>query len=131
MNHKGSKVKLASLRPTMAMANLAVAKPLEHTMNPNSWRVGLASATARGYGYRWQQERLRFLAAHPLCCMCEAEGRVTAATVVDHEVPHQGDQQLFWDRTNWRAMCKPHHDSDAQRKDNLVKAGQGAGDGKP
>lgn len=47
--------------------------------------------------------------------MCEAQGRITAATVVDHIKPHKGDQGLFWDRANWQALCKPHHDSTKQR----------------
>ncbi len=36
---------------------------------------------------------------------------VVAATVVDHVKAHKGDQQLFWDETNHRAVCKPHHDA--------------------
>lgn len=68
------------------------------------------SATARGYSSAWQRARLGFLASHPLCVRCEAQGIVEAATVVDHKVPHRGDKQLFWDRTNWQPLCKPCHD---------------------
>ena len=25
---------------------------------------------------------------------------------VDHIVPHKGDQQLFWDQSNWQALCR-------------------------
>lgn len=49
--------------------------------------------------------------------MCEAEGRTTAASVVDHIKPHRGDQALFWDRANWQPLCKPHHDRDKQREE--------------
>jgi 5-methylcytosine-specific restriction protein A len=49
--------------------------------------------------------------------MCRAKGRVTAATVVDHIIPHKGDPILMWDRTNWQSLCKPHHDSDKQSQD--------------
>lgn len=67
------------------------------------------SANARGYTYRWQQARAAYLAAHPLCVACEAEGRVTAAAEVDHIVPHKGDEALFWDQENWQALCKACH----------------------
>jgi 5-methylcytosine-specific restriction protein A len=36
---------------------------------------------------------------------------VVAATVVDHVVPHRGDQRLFWDPGNWAPSCKPCHDA--------------------
>jgi len=42
--------------------------------------------------------------------MCEAQGRITLATVVDHIVPHRGDRDLFFDPTNLQSLCKPHHD---------------------
>lgn len=75
------------------------------------------SARERGYDSRWDKARRTFLSRHPLCVMCEREGRVTAATVVDHIIPHRGDQKLFWDTGNWQSLCKPHHDRDKQRHD--------------
>ena len=68
------------------------------------------TASQRGYNSRWQKARLTFLARHPLCAECERQGKVTAATVVDHVIPHKGDQRLFWDTSNWQAMCKTCHD---------------------
>jgi 5-methylcytosine-specific restriction protein A len=105
----------ATLAPLVQRADLLIAKPAPSAAG--SWRTGMSSAAERGYGYRWQQARARFLREHPLCCYCEREGRVTAATVVDHHIPHRGDEKLFWDQNNWRALCKRHHDSDAQKKD--------------
>ena len=80
-----------------------------------------AKTAARGYGGKWQRERLAYLHQNPLCVMCQAEGRVTAASVVDHIVPHKGDPKLMWDRGNWQSLCAPHHNSDKQRID---KGGQ-------
>lgn len=54
----------------------------------------------------------------PLCVMCSAEGVTTAAEVVDHIKPHRGDQQLFWDQSNWQSLCKTHHDSDKARQEH-------------
>lgn len=71
------------------------------------------------YNRRWDKARRHWLAGHPLCVMCEAAGRLTPATVVDHVKPHKGDVALFWDASNWQSLCKQHHDSDKQRQDIL------------
>lgn len=75
------------------------------------------SARQRGYTHRWVKARATYLKRHPLCVMCEREGRVTAARVVDHIIPHRGDQALFWDTDNWQSLCRPHHDSAKQREE--------------
>jgi len=84
-----------------------------------SWRAGKTTAE-RGYGGKWQRERASFLRENPLCVDCLEAGVVAAATVVDHKVPHRGDQKLFWDRDNWQPLCDSHHSSDAQRRDNKI-----------
>jgi len=68
------------------------------------------SAAARGYNKRWQSARRRYLQLHPLCVECERKGHVIPATVVDHIIPHRGDETLFWDESNWQALCKKCHD---------------------
>lgn len=75
------------------------------------------SARERGYDSRWDKARKTFLRTHPLCRMCEAQGRVTPATVVDHIIPHKGDQALFWDTGNWQPLCTHHHNSAKQREE--------------
>lgn len=74
--------------------------------------VTRGSAAKRGYGRRWQAARAAFLSRpeHANCVDCAAEGRTVFATVVDHVIPHKGDQRLFWDETNWAPRCKYHHD---------------------
>jgi len=68
------------------------------------------SSSERGYGSRWRKARLYFLKEFPLCVECEKQGRLTAATVVDHIIPHKGNKELFWDTRNWRPLCKRCHD---------------------
>ena len=63
---------------------------------------------------RWQAIRRAQLAEFPLCCMCIEREIVTAAEVVDHVVPHRGDEDLFWSGP-FQSLCKPHHDSTKQR----------------
>ena len=66
---------------------------------------------------RWQRLREAQLAAEPLCRVCDAMGRVTAAVVVDHRQPHRGNERLFFDPGNLQSLCEPHHNSAAQSKD--------------
>lgn len=89
------------------------------------------SSSSRGYGHRWQKARATFLKAHPLCTYCKAQGLLTPATVVDHIVPHRGDQKLFWDSSNWQGLCKLHHDSTKQREELGATVNQVGLDGFP
>ncbi|MFG1301913.1 HNH endonuclease signature motif containing protein [Xanthobacter sp. V3C-3] len=63
------------------------------------------SARERGYSSKWDAERAAYLKTHPECVRCPRP-----ATVVDHIQPHRGDHRLFWDRSNWQALCRPCHD---------------------
>jgi 5-methylcytosine-specific restriction endonuclease McrA len=56
-----------------------------------------------------------------LCVEHERRGLVVASTIVDHVVPHEGDQGLFWDTDNWQALCKPCHDSWKQKQEAAGK----------
>ncbi len=76
------------------------------------------SASSRGYGSAWQKASKAFLQTHPLCEECAGHGRYVKATVVDHIVPHRGDRKLFWDRSNWRALCKRCHDRKTGQEDS-------------
>jgi len=79
------------------------------------------SRQSRGYGNRWARRSTLFRARYPLCGMrpdgrapvmsqCFDEGRPTLADVVDHVVPHKGDQSLFWDELgNWQSLCSTCH----------------------
>jgi len=71
----------------------------------------------RGYDVRWRKESKLFLQAHPLCACCKNQGRLTAATVVDHKIPHKGNKVLFWDKGNWQPLCKQCHDKKTASED--------------
>lgn len=72
---------------------------------------------------RWLALRAEHLAAHPVCVTCEAAGRTTAATVVDHKTPHRGDERLFFDPGNVQSLCdeEPYrcHSRHKQREERL------------
>jgi HNH endonuclease len=56
----------------------------------------------------YRNQRRVFLLNNPLCCMCK---RPRPAEVLDHIIPHKGNERLFWDERNWQPLCKHCHDS--------------------
>ena len=93
------------------------------------------TSTERGYNNRWRKARKHFLSKHPLCVVCAKEGRVVAATVVDHVTSAKDSPELFWDESNWQPLCKYHHDTKTAKEDGAfgksLGTGLGGGGGKP
>lgn len=64
---------------------------------------------------RWLQLRRQVLNAHPICQMCEAECKMSAATEVHHIVPVETASTsremaaLMFDPHNVMALCRQHH----------------------
>lgn len=75
-----------------------------------AYEVRRGSARDRGYTSRWDKAAVTYKRDNPLCIGCEAVDRVELAKVVDHIIPHKGDQSLFWDKANWQPCCAMHHD---------------------
>ncbi len=69
------------------------------------------SASARGYGRRWQKARRIWLARYPLCAEHLRQGETAPAEVVDHIVPHKGNMKAFWDQSNWQSLCTTCHNA--------------------
>ena len=69
------------------------------------------------YGRKWKKLSKLFLMSNPLCLRCRRDGRVSIATIVHHAIPHRGGEMLFWDQSNWEAICQPHHDGEAQAEE--------------
>lgn len=76
------------------------------------------SAAKRGYGSKWQRLSKAYLRKNPLCVKCKADGSFVTATVVDHIVPHRGDEVLMWSESNWQALCKHCHDKKTGNEDS-------------
>ena len=79
---------------------------------------GRGGAAARGYGSNWNRARRVFLEAHPLCSECMKQGLYVKATDVDHIIPHRGDPKLFWDQSNWQALCHSCHSKKTNESDH-------------
>ncbi len=57
----------------------------------------------------WRKLRLSVLNSEPLCRICKAAGKVTAAYLVDHIVPVKQCGE-FWDRENLQPLCNDCHE---------------------
>jgi 5-methylcytosine-specific restriction endonuclease McrA len=90
---------------------------LKSSVSVGTWFPTGANSNSRGYTYAWRKARERFLARNPLCVKCETAGLIEAANVVDHKIPHRGDQVLFWSEENWQSLCGPCHSGAKQREE--------------
>lgn len=86
--------------------SLASIKPM-----PSDVEAGSAERARLYCSGRWRRARLRFLAGHPLCVLCEQAGCVVAAVAVDHRDGHRTVTWLhrFWDETRWQGLCLNCH----------------------
>lgn len=66
---------------------------------------------------RWRKTRELFLQDHPFCEECHRNGDITLANVVDHKIPHRGNERLAWDVNNFAALCQSCHSTKTASKD--------------
>jgi 5-methylcytosine-specific restriction protein A len=77
----------------------------------------------RAYGRSWDKIRAAVLAQQPLCVACEQQGRLTAASEVDHVISlARGGSH---ERANLQSLCKSCH----SRKTAKLDGGFGRGSG--
>ena len=65
----------------------------------------------------WRQASKEFIKENPLCVECLEESVYEPSRVTDHVIPYKGDMDLFWDRSNWQALCFMHHNRKTARED--------------
>lgn len=78
----------------------------------------------------WRGIRRQQLARHPLCAMCEKEGRLTPATVCDHIEPHKCDWIKFVNGP-FQSLCTDHHNTTKQQQELLGYSKDVGADGHP
>jgi 5-methylcytosine-specific restriction endonuclease McrA len=71
---------------------------------------------------RWQALRLEVLARDLYTCqqtgvMLVGGPNQPNSPVVDHKVPHKGDERLFWDINNLQAVSKEYHDGEKRSQE--------------
>lgn len=77
-------------------------KPVERGYQAHSVRTPLYDTA------RWRTLRKAQLQREPLCRRCQADARLTPASVVDHIKPvNQGGD--FWDTANHQSLCQSCH----------------------
>ena len=63
---------------------------------------------------QWQVLRQIQLSKHPLCAGCEAEGIVTAASVIDHIFPWSRINKEAFFINKFQSLCPTHHANKTQ-----------------
>jgi 5-methylcytosine-specific restriction enzyme A len=92
-------------------------RPVDRNKVKRAMAKTVVSRSLRGYTHEWYVASKEYLKQNPLCVDCIDEGIRSPSQCTDHEIPHKGDMALFWDRSNWRARCKHHHDVKTATRD--------------
>ena len=90
------------------------------------WRSWCKSPT-------WKSIRRHRLAEEPRCRQCAIEGRIVAASHVDHIEPHLGQWLLFFKYENTQSLCAHHHHrlNHTEKRGNSTKQANGPVGGCP
>jgi 5-methylcytosine-specific restriction protein A len=75
---------------------------------------------AKRYDFRWRSYRNAYIQQHPLCELCEQQGRLRPAEEVHHKLPLSDGGTHDWE--NLQALCKSCH-SRITIKSNGKRAG--------
>jgi 5-methylcytosine-specific restriction protein A len=109
-----------SKKPRITMAKPRIATADYRIARPPAPRSSTDDVRTRGQASMDRSARLR--RRHPLCCICAAEGRVTAATVIDHRhalVDGGSDHE-----SNCWPLCKTCHDRKTNDENRRRAAGE-------
>jgi len=109
--------------PTMPPTHRVVGQPTIQSRAREDYRRR-GTRQEQGYTNDWLRAAADFRAEHPLCAMCLRRGRITPCQCVDHKIPHRGDPVLFWDRSNWQALCNPCHNGPKRREEEAARRAQ-------
>jgi len=76
------------------------------------------TAHSRGYSSRWTKYSKQYRINHPLCVMCEKEGKLTVAECVDHiEAVSGPEDKKFWLESNHQSLCNSCHSAKTAKED--------------
>lgn len=88
--------------------------PKQPGRRQKEWRIvdqRRLSPAERRYDYQWQERSKDYRRRHPLCvqCLLLRPDQPQPSRCVDHIVPAHSCPDLFWEVTNWAALCLPCH----------------------
>lgn len=131
----GSRWRTASLsfRAKYPVCGGYLVQTVEHTPSLAMIYSALRSAAQQvGHVVQFFHERMAWLSRFPIYTVRYSKpiapfarptcGRPTS--VVDHIIPHRGDQDLFWSEWNWQALCKHCHDHKTASTDGGFRGAQ-------
>ena len=72
-------------------------------------KVQSRNMTELGYGADWQKLSRRYRDQHPLCEMCESDGKITPADHVHHVVKIKDDRTMRMRVDNLMSVCAQCH----------------------
>ncbi|MEZ2132481.1 MULTISPECIES: HNH endonuclease [unclassified Sinorhizobium] len=114
--------KLTTLKPRLSSAPSTVTKAQPMTRDQERaqrapWR--------KWYGLkRWRDMRWDVLTEAMFTCQrCGVIEPDTSKLVADHHIPHRGDPELFWDRTNLTCLCEACHSTEKQKEEQATPVG--------
>ena len=101
------------------------------------------TSVERGYDAAWKRLRDGYVRLQPFCELCIGEGKVppflvgvpdingitrlvNEPVVVDHVVPHRGDDGLRLDSRNLQTLCHSHHRRKTMAEGEGYRAPKGA-----
>jgi 5-methylcytosine-specific restriction protein A len=90
-------------------------QPPSHRPRSVGRKTDRPSSAAQGYGAAWRRLRAAFLAAHPLCEACAAQGVLTPASHVDHRIAKAAGGTD--DEENLAAYCPSCHSRKTCQRD--------------
>src|SRR5262245_58671927 len=73
-----------------------------------------ATSKRGGSTRSWRMRRMFVLREEPLCRLCAAAGKLTAATEVDHIVPIARNGSEVYE--NYQPICELHHRAKSQQE---------------
>lgn len=88
--------------------------PTHASQHEQTHRIANLDTKALFNSPRWKQARKIHLQNEPLCRPHKQQGLLHRGTVVDHIIPHRGDETLFWDTNNWQTVCLSYHGAKSQ-----------------
>ena len=113
--------RLKQLKPQLGRMAPAVAylerQPDRDRAERYNWRAWYGSTRWRALA---KEVKLRDSFTCQKCGRIDAGKRGLAA---DHKIPHRGDPDLFWDKTNLQTLCERCHSSDKQREEAAGRKG--------
>lgn len=79
------------------------------------------SASDRGYDSEWKRLRGWHLKREMNCRICCFRGKVTKATMVNHNIPVQDAPQFRLDKNNLTSACKHCHDTTIRALEDMAR----------